>query len=207
MADYVHTGLILGLSPANERCHYKVTPSLIGWAAVGANLESALWCLGQVCSDGHVWNQLWIIYCQVWWQLEESIAAVTMQTENCHDANLVISGGATGCPEVSPVETKLAPWWFAVFNVTSWSVFICANALTWDKWDMHVLYGNVDVDIHTSNHVYCISHVCSWFIVCRTDDLYHRIRETIKYSVFCTFRAFTLASYYTCNDIGNSWAC
>ena len=140
-------------------------------------------------------------------RVEPVIAAVTMQTENCHDANLVISGGATGCPEVSPLETKLAPWWFAVFNVTSWSVFICANALTWDKWDMHVLYGNVDVDIHTSNHVYCISHVCRWFIVCRTDDLYHRIRETIKYSVFCTFRAFTLASYYTCNDIGNSWAC
>ena len=23
--------LILGLHPANERCHYKVTPSLIGW--------------------------------------------------------------------------------------------------------------------------------------------------------------------------------
>ena len=75
MADFVHTGLILGLSPANERYHYKVTPSLIGWAAVGANLGSALWCLGQVCSDGHVWNQLWIIYCQAWWQLEESIAA------------------------------------------------------------------------------------------------------------------------------------
>ena len=50
---------------------------------------------------------------------------------------------------------------------------------------MHVLYGNVDVDIHTSNHVYCVSHVCSWFIACRTDDLYPRIRETIKYSVFC----------------------
>ena len=26
------TGLILGLRPANERCHYKVTPSLIGRA-------------------------------------------------------------------------------------------------------------------------------------------------------------------------------
>ena len=26
------TGLILGLRPANERRHYKVTPSLIGWA-------------------------------------------------------------------------------------------------------------------------------------------------------------------------------
>ena len=25
-------GLILGLRPANERRHYKVTPSLIGWA-------------------------------------------------------------------------------------------------------------------------------------------------------------------------------
>ena len=24
-------GLILGLHPANERCRYKVTPSLIGW--------------------------------------------------------------------------------------------------------------------------------------------------------------------------------
>ena len=27
-----YTGLILGLYPANERCHYKVTASLIGWA-------------------------------------------------------------------------------------------------------------------------------------------------------------------------------
>ena len=27
-----HTGLILGLCPANERRRYKVTPSLIGWA-------------------------------------------------------------------------------------------------------------------------------------------------------------------------------
>ena len=25
------SGLILGLRPANERCCYKVTPSLIGW--------------------------------------------------------------------------------------------------------------------------------------------------------------------------------
>ena len=25
-------GLILGSRPANERCRYKVTPSLIGWA-------------------------------------------------------------------------------------------------------------------------------------------------------------------------------
>ena len=25
------TGLILGLRPANERCRYKVTSSLIGW--------------------------------------------------------------------------------------------------------------------------------------------------------------------------------
>ena len=50
---------------------------------------------------------------------------------------------------------------------------------------MHVLYGNVDVVIHSSSHVYCISHVCSWFIVCSTDDLYRRIKETIKYSVFC----------------------
>ena len=25
-------GLILGLRPANERCRYNVTPSLIGWA-------------------------------------------------------------------------------------------------------------------------------------------------------------------------------
>ena len=27
-----YTGPILGLYPANERCRYKVTPSLIGWA-------------------------------------------------------------------------------------------------------------------------------------------------------------------------------
>ena len=27
-----HSGLILGLRPANERRRYKVTPSLIGWA-------------------------------------------------------------------------------------------------------------------------------------------------------------------------------
>ena len=26
------SGLILGLRPANERCHYKVTASLIDWA-------------------------------------------------------------------------------------------------------------------------------------------------------------------------------
>ena len=26
------SGLILGLRPANERRHYKVMPSLIGWA-------------------------------------------------------------------------------------------------------------------------------------------------------------------------------
>ena len=30
--DYMKAGLILGLCPANERRHYKVTPSLIGWA-------------------------------------------------------------------------------------------------------------------------------------------------------------------------------
>ena len=29
---FQYTGLILGLHPANERCRYKVTPSLIGWA-------------------------------------------------------------------------------------------------------------------------------------------------------------------------------
>ena len=28
---YMHTGLILGWCPANERRRYKVTPSLIGW--------------------------------------------------------------------------------------------------------------------------------------------------------------------------------
>ena len=28
----IHTGLILGLPPSNERRRYKVTPSLIGWA-------------------------------------------------------------------------------------------------------------------------------------------------------------------------------
>ena len=28
----MHTGLILGLRPANERLRYKVTPFLIGWA-------------------------------------------------------------------------------------------------------------------------------------------------------------------------------
>ena len=28
----ITAGLILGLRPANERCRYKVTPSLIGWA-------------------------------------------------------------------------------------------------------------------------------------------------------------------------------
>ena len=27
-----NAGLILGLRPANERCHYFVTASLIGWA-------------------------------------------------------------------------------------------------------------------------------------------------------------------------------
>ena len=27
-----YTGLILGLRPANERCRYKVMPSLIAWA-------------------------------------------------------------------------------------------------------------------------------------------------------------------------------
>ena len=30
--NYVYTGLIPGLRPANERRRYKVTPSLIGWA-------------------------------------------------------------------------------------------------------------------------------------------------------------------------------
>ena len=32
--DFLHhniSGLIIGLRPANERCRYKVTPSLIGW--------------------------------------------------------------------------------------------------------------------------------------------------------------------------------
>ena len=36
-------GLILGLRPANERRRYKVTPS--HW--LGANLESALYCVQQ----------------------------------------------------------------------------------------------------------------------------------------------------------------
>ena len=30
--DKAHAGLILDLSPVNERRRYKVTPSLIGWA-------------------------------------------------------------------------------------------------------------------------------------------------------------------------------
>ena len=30
----VITGLILGLHPANERCRYKLTPYLIGWAQI-----------------------------------------------------------------------------------------------------------------------------------------------------------------------------
>ena len=29
--QYIMSGLILGLRPANERLRYKVTPSLIGW--------------------------------------------------------------------------------------------------------------------------------------------------------------------------------
>ena len=33
-SHYVYTGLILGLHPANERCRYKVTTSLIGWAQI-----------------------------------------------------------------------------------------------------------------------------------------------------------------------------
>ena len=38
--EWIHiTGLILGLHPANERRHYKVTPSLIGWAQT--SVESA----------------------------------------------------------------------------------------------------------------------------------------------------------------------
>ena len=34
LGDMCHcdTGLIVGLHPANERCHYEITPSLIGWA-------------------------------------------------------------------------------------------------------------------------------------------------------------------------------
>ena len=36
--DYNNTsyiaGVILGLRPANEKCHYKVTLSLIGWAQI-----------------------------------------------------------------------------------------------------------------------------------------------------------------------------
>ena len=30
--SYIVAGVILGLHPVNERCRYKVTPSLIGWA-------------------------------------------------------------------------------------------------------------------------------------------------------------------------------
>ena len=30
--SHATAGLILGLHPANERCRYKVTPSLTGWA-------------------------------------------------------------------------------------------------------------------------------------------------------------------------------
>ena len=32
VVQYKVTGLILGLHPANVRRHYKVSPSLIGWA-------------------------------------------------------------------------------------------------------------------------------------------------------------------------------
>ena len=32
LSHYDDTGLIPGLRPANETRHYKVTPSLIGWA-------------------------------------------------------------------------------------------------------------------------------------------------------------------------------
>ena len=31
-AKLTYSGLILGLRPANERCRYKIAPSLIGWA-------------------------------------------------------------------------------------------------------------------------------------------------------------------------------
>ena len=34
----LESGLILGLRPANEKCCYKVTPSLIGWAQIGFSL-------------------------------------------------------------------------------------------------------------------------------------------------------------------------
>ena len=47
-------GLILGLRPANEKCRYKVMPSLIShW--LGANLESAL--LGTELVPSHCLNQ------------------------------------------------------------------------------------------------------------------------------------------------------
>ena len=36
------SGLIIGLHPAKEVWRYFVTMSLIGWAAVGTSLESAL---------------------------------------------------------------------------------------------------------------------------------------------------------------------
>ena len=39
MEKYI-SGLILSLHPANERCRYKVTLSLIGW--VQTSIESAL---------------------------------------------------------------------------------------------------------------------------------------------------------------------
>ena len=36
---YTFSWLILGLRPANERCHYKVTPSLTGWAQTSSRIN------------------------------------------------------------------------------------------------------------------------------------------------------------------------
>ena len=67
------TGLFLDLRPAKERCCYKVTPSLIGWAAI---LESALliyWMIYQqtvsilqpkIVTGGHRASNQVILYCK-----------------------------------------------------------------------------------------------------------------------------------------------
>ena len=64
--DTSTTGLILGLCPANEKHHYKVTPSLIGWAQTQNQPCTIFVCL-ELSSEDWLYSTSWGSNELTWW--------------------------------------------------------------------------------------------------------------------------------------------
>ena len=64
--DTSTTGLILGLCPANEKHHYKVTPSLIGWAQTQNQPCTIFVCL-ELSSEDWLYSTFWGSNELTWW--------------------------------------------------------------------------------------------------------------------------------------------